>query len=198
MNKCVLSDSALYEERYGYKYYAGLKRLLAFIIALIVVFSSAIIALRMAFVNIIVSGTSMEATLSDGDCVLMERNSDVDRGDIVIIDVSDSEWFSGNYIVKRVIALGGDEVYCKDGQVYLKRAGEADFTPLDEDYVSSRTRSFSTISVKEDEFFFLGDNRAVSRDSTEVGCLSLECIYGKVMPWAVAIKGFTTFIYKYL
>lgn len=194
----ALEDSAVYEYAFGYKFFTRTKRFLIALFAVAVLILAGLTYFRSHYININVMGASMETTLDDGDCVILKLTKNVERGDIVVIDVENLEGgksFSGKLIIKRVIALGGDEVYCKDGTVYLKKSGESDFTPLEEEYVTSKTPSFSVVSVGENEFFFLGDNRAVSMDSTEIGCLSTEKIYGIVPSWAMAIKEFTSFIY---
>jgi len=193
---CDLADSPTYEAAFGFKFFARMKRALAVLLVAACLLYAAIIYFRANYVNIIVYGISMEETLSDGDSVLLKLGQEMERGDIVVIDGGKyNKLFSEKFIIKRVIAIEGDELYCEDGTIYLKKSGESDFSPLKEDYVSSKTPSFSTVKVGEGEFFFLGDNRAVSRDSSEVGCLPVSSIYGRVPSWAVSIKGFTSFLY---
>lgn len=195
---CDLDDSAVYEYAFGYKFFARMKRFLIVLFAVVSLLLAGFIYLYANYVSITVIGASMENTLDDGDSIILNVTKNVERGDVVVIDVENlkgEQFFSGKYIIKRVIALGGDEVYCENGIVYLKKSGESDFTPLEEKYISSKTPSFSVVKVADGEIYFLGDNRAISRDSTEIGCLPTERIYGKVPLWAIAIKGFTSFIY---
>lgn len=197
-NNCDLEDSAVYEYAFGHKFFARMIKVFIALFVVVAAFSLTIIYLYVNYTNINVIGTSMQNTLNNGDRVIIRKTNDVERGDIVVINVEDydgGDSFTEKYIIKRVIALGGDEVYCEDGVVYLKKSGESDFTPLTEEYASSKTPSFSTVKVEEGEFYFLGDNRSISRDSTELGCMSIEKIYGKVPSWAITIKGFTSFLY---
>ena len=140
--------------------------------------------------TVAVSGTSMEDTVFDGDIVYALRNAEAKRGDIVIIDVADDPVFStgGRHtenIIKRLIAVEGDSVKCEGGVVYA---------PLEEPYTKGETRDFPETELGEGEMFFLGDNRAVSHDSSsaDVGALPVSRIIGVVPDWAVSIKSFTT------
>lgn len=141
-----------------------------------------------------VSGSSMERTLSDGDRVYALKNAQAKRGDVIIIDVSEHRdvFTSGDLLIKRLIATEGDSVYCENGVVYIRYAGESEFTPLAEKYVAGTTREFGRVTVGEGEIFFLGDNRAVSHDSSTEGCFSETEIVGVVPAWAISIKGFST------
>lgn len=136
--------------------------------------------LRLFFFEVEIVGTSMTETLKDGETVIASRRGKAERGMIVIIDVPDrlSDAFTGEYLVKRIVAVEGDSLYCRRGVLYLKKEGETDFSSLSEDYVSSKTPDFSEVTLNEGEIYCLGDNRAPSKDSTEVGAFSVSDIYG--------------------
>ena len=146
-----------------------------------------------------VSGDSMLNTVEHGD-LLYVREIKAKRGDIVIISVKNyfdenGIHFSGDYIIKRLIAVAGDTVQCEDGVVSIKYAGSETFVALDEPYVRGSTPKFeygTSITVQEGQIFFLGDNRENSYDSTEIGCLMEKDIVGVVPAWALKIKSFTT------
>lgn len=150
-----------------------------------------------------VDGTSMLNTLADGDCLYAEKG-EAKRGDVVIVNVSGLKDEDGQllfqsggkpigYIIKRVIALGGDEVYGAGGVVYLKKAGEDRFAPLSEPYAMGSNLTFPPFTVKEGQVFVLGDNRGVSQDSSQKGPLPADRVEGIVPAWAIerkdAIKG---------
>lgn len=161
-----------------------------------------------------VKGDSMRDTLyggelvgrdyEGGDVVYAVRGNDAERGEIVIIDTTDSAAydpggravFSASTIIKRIIATEGDCVRCVNGVVWLKKAG-GEYEALDEPYAKGVTPDFAEVRVGEGEIFFLGDNREHSADSQEVvaggyDLLTVEDIIGVVPDWAVAIKGFST------
>ena len=172
--------------------------ILAAVLALLAVILCADLWFSLTYRLIIVDGSSMENTLYSGDALYVEKGALPERGDIVVIDVTDHpDLFSHSsgeerYIIKRVIALEGDEVYSENGTVYLKRAGEEEFAALQEDYAIGRTGDFSPVTVGEGEMFFLGDNRSVSKDSRLVGCLPLSDLVGVAPDFALKHKQFIT------
>ncbi len=143
---------------------------------------------------------SMQNTLIHGDTILIEKISlkfnALKKGQIVVLldekNVDSSFWgkvvrlykdmygkftrkTNENRLVKRVIALPGDEIDIFDGKVFLN--GEE----LIEEYAATKTypRNFELpYTVKEGEVFVLGDNREVSKDSREFGPIKNEQIEG--------------------
>lgn len=151
--------------------------------------------------RVLVDGTG---DYEGGDIVYAVRGNRAERGDIVIIDTTDSSAydpdghavFTANIIVKRLIAVEGDCVKCEQGVVYLNCAGSG-YAPLAESYVRGRTPDFSEVRVGEGEIFFLGDNRTLSADSEDIvrdgyDLLTVDDIMGVVPAWAVSVKGFST------
>ena len=150
------------------------------------------------FFVVTVVGDSMKNTVYDGDMIYAVRQ-EAEHGDIVIINVTRDEYDSlfqsaTQRIIKRVVGLEGDEVQCVNGVVYVRYAGGDDFVALEEPYAIGRTPDFDVVEVGEGEVFFLGDNRAVSHDSADVGCLSYSDIEGVVTDSAVRYKKITTTI----
>lgn len=82
--------------------------------------------------------------------------------------------------IKRVIALPGEHVEIKDGEVYVN--GEK----LQEDYLQDGIvtdimgAGFSDFVVPENCVFAMGDNRSHSTDCRAFGCIPLEKIESKV------------------
>ena len=102
---------------------------------------------------------SMEQTILPGDYVLANRLAYVkrepQRGEIVLFHGE------GAFLCKRVVAVAGDEVSFKDGDLYIN--GER----AEEKYLDGEveTNSPKTFSVPEGKCFVLGDNREQSLDS---------------------------------
>lgn len=126
----------------------------------------------------------MSDTLYDGDFLLMLRSWLIDRydcGDIVVI--SKDTYHNGDFIIKRIIAVEGQEVDIDNetGNVYV------DGVQLEEEYVSSLTFSEDEISfpmtVEKNCYFVLGDNREDSIDSrsTKIGLIHKDEIQGKAV-----------------
>ncbi len=128
-----------------------------------------------------VDGSSMEPTLSDGDNLIVEKLSyhfsDPERFDIIIFpDAQDSSI----YYIKRVIGLPGETVWIDEsGNIYID--GEI----LDEDYgletITNAGNAATPITLGEDEYFVLGDNRNNSLDSRydQVGLVKRSSIVGR-------------------
>lgn len=125
-----------------------------------------------------IEGTSMENTFFTGDRVIMSRAlvyaGKFERGDLLVCKIKkDGE---DKNIIKRLIGLPGDHIEIKDGYVYLNG------TPLQEDYLKEEeTIGDEDIILAEDEYYVLGDNRAVSLDSREEGPLNRRQLIGKVL-----------------
>ncbi|MBC8060831.1 MAG: signal peptidase I [Clostridiaceae bacterium] len=114
---------------------------------------------KFVFFNIIVPTESMFPTIMIGDRISVTRiyNKDkLKRGDIVVFHSDELKMD----LVKRLIGLPGDKIEVKeDGSVYVNS------DKLDEPYVSSGAVKFGDFKVPAESFFFLGDNRQVSKDS---------------------------------
>ena len=83
--------------------------------------------------------------------------------------------------IKRVIALPGEHVQIKDGQVYIN-GKELEEQYLQED-VKTEIRNgigFDDFIVPENCVFAIGDNREYSVDCRDFGCIPLDKIEGKV------------------
>lgn len=171
--------------------------------------------LRMRYLLIVeVKGDSMLDTLyggervgadyEGGDIVYAVRGTSAARGDIVILDTSQSDAydpyghavFTADTVIKRIIAAQGDSVKCVGGVVWLKQAG-GEYVALDEPYTRGVTPDFEEVVLDEGEIFFLGDNRTQSADSQDMVAngyelLTTDSILGIVPAWAVSIKEFST------
>lgn len=138
-----------------------LKDLVPYIVILIVV-----VLIRTFIVTpIIVDGDSMSPTLTDGEMMLLNKLGSIERNDIVVINNEEG------YIIKRVIALPGESIECRDGVIYIN----------DEKYddnFASKTDDFVKQFLNDDEYFVMGDNRLVSMDSRIFGAVTKEEILG--------------------
>lgn len=108
--------------------------------------------------------TSMTPTIDGGDRVLAQRvdGDAIRRGDVVVF--KQSTW--GDVpMVKRVVAVGGDEVACcTDGKLTVNGK------QIDEPYLpkgsAAEITSIPTVTVPDGNLFLLGDERSGSLDST--------------------------------
>ncbi len=118
-----------------------------------------------------VDGASMDQTLEDGQILLLYKLSNIDYGDIVVLD----EEKEGEIIIKRIIGMPKDTVSIKDNTVYVNDE------ELEEDYAYGETSDYEEITLGDDEYFILGDNRPISKDSRYFGPVKEDEIIGKVI-----------------
>jgi len=126
-----------------------------------------------------VEGISMEPALEHGDKLIIDKLSyrfrDPERFEIVVFPQK-----IGVYYVKRIIGLPGETVQIKEGKIYIndmllvENYGKE---PIDETYTMELP-----VTLGEDQYFVLGDNRNHSVDSREpsVGAVSKNYIVGRV------------------
>lgn len=132
----------------------------------------------------IVDGPSMEDTLHDGESLLVEKISWhfgwIDRFDIIVFYPYGRE-VEEEYYVKRVIGLPGETVQIIGSEIYIN--GEVLEENYGKDPITNPGRAAEPITLGEDEYFVLGDNRAVSLDSRydTVGNVKRENIGGKAI-----------------
>lgn len=144
------------------------------------------IALALAVVFIIflyqpvkVEGTSMTPLLHDQERIFINkfvyRFEPISRGDVVVF------WYPldrSKSFIKRVIALPGETVEIRSGQVVVNGAA------LKESYVPGRYADFTNYGpmlVPADHFFVMGDHRSSSNDSRVFGAVPGHYIYGKAV-----------------
>ena len=103
----------------------------------------------------LVPSSSMETTLMPGDMIATVRADALRRGDIVVLR------HKGEYLVKRVVGLPGDEVSVADGALFLNGKYASEPYVLEPmHYTIERP-----VRVPEGRILFLGDNRNHSEDS---------------------------------
>ena len=133
------------------------------------------------FINVYVAeaaeieaGPSMQPNLYAGYRVMTEKISyylhEPRRGDVVVVERPEIE---GN-LIKRVMGLPGEMVEVRNGHTYIN--GES----VDEPWVANfGGRNYPPTRIPEDYVFILGDNRPVSRDSRDIGPVSIDTIIGR-------------------
>lgn len=140
-----------------------------------------------------VKGTSMLPTLkSSGEGVIIFKYATIERGDMVVIDNSDLSLpgTTDKLLIKRVIAIGGDTIsYRQDAtdKLVLKINGKLIPEPYLyetlylKDVLNRQKRVENGIFVPDGYVYVMGDNRLVSCDSRNFGCIPISRLIGEAI-----------------
>ena len=158
----------------GEKQKQWIKELLPYVIILIVV----ILIRTFLFTPVRVSGQSMVDTLNGGEIMILNRLGKLERYSMVVADIV-VDGKKDDTIIKRIYALPGEKIKCEDGKIYINDK------KIDDEYGYGKTSDFEEIKLKDNEYFLLGDNRAISLDSRYIGPVSKDNIEGttKIIIW---------------
>jgi len=140
----------------------------------------------------------MNPYLEDGDIVIVNKLAYIgdktpSRFDLVVFPYKNSK---NTKYVKRVIGLPGETIEITDYVVYIERNGKMEKL---EDYYGqllgmsyNSIANYGPVTLGEDEYFVLGDNRYHSSDSRsdDVGLITEDDIKGKVFFRAWPLDGF--------
>jgi len=147
-----------------------------------------------------VEGHSMDPTLHDNQRLITSKISNLDRQDIITTKEPDNQ---NIYVVKRIIGLPGDHVEMKNNTLMINgkkyeepylNAFKEKFTKdkLFDEYsyntafqeqaanATSFTNDFN-VTVPKNQYFVMGDNRLISKDSRIFGFVDKSLIQGKVI-----------------
>lgn len=148
---------------------------------------------RQNITPVIVSGTSMSPTLKESEQVIVYKNNNIKNGDIVSFKAPDE---AETYYIKRVIAIEGDTLEYRDGNLYIN--GEFVEEPyLDDLKHSERLKDANGVTtpnftlsdlsstkdgkVPKDKLFVMGDNRIDSKDSRYFGFIDVDSVIGTMI-----------------
>ena len=118
-----------------------------------------------------VDGSSMRQTLEDGNILLLYKMAKINRYDIVVLD----EEYDNEIIIKRIIGLPGETVEIKNNKIYINDK------KIEDEYAYGDTGDYEKITLADDEYFILGDNRLISKDSRYFGPIKESDLMGKVV-----------------
>jgi len=167
-----------------------IKNILAFIVELIkIVFISLVIIIPVRYFLVqpfYVKGASMEPNFYDKEYLIVNeisyRLKDPNRGDIVVFryPLDPQEYF-----IKRLIGLPGESIQIKGGHVIVYNDENPDGAFVEEPYLPEDLKTYGLtedrITLGDDQFFLLGDNRSSSKDSRSFGPVDEAFIIGKVL-----------------
>ena len=147
-----------------------------------------------------VQGSSMEPNFEDGEYLIVNELGykitdiefddikffsvksfkDLKRGDVIVFRYPKNP---KQYFIKRVIALPGEKIEIRNGQVIISQKGSNPIVLDESEYLAEneKTSGELTMVLKDDEYFVMGDNRSFSSDSRSWGPVKKENIIGKVL-----------------
>lgn len=131
------------------------------------------------FRKTIVHNVSMQDTLYDGDNIIMDELSynisDPKRFDIICF----KSYTEKDLLIKRIVGLPGENIKITDGIIYINDREIRDVPGVKA--VENPGIAYDGITLSEDEYFVLGDNRPESIDSRfkDVGNVRRKDILGK-------------------
>lgn len=134
-----------------------------------------IIVLKIFVFNfILVKGDSMNPKFKNNDFMFLNKIiynfQSIKRGDVIVLK------YQNNDLIKRVIGLPKDKIKVENGKLYINNK------EYKENYINSYTASidFIEITLKDYEYFVMGDNRYNSYDSRNFGPITKRNIIGRV------------------
>lgn len=158
-----------------------IRKILGIILYVLGIFAAAWLIVHFVAQRTVVDGSSMETTLNDGDNLIIDKISyrfeDPKRFDIIVFPFQYKE---DTFYIKRIIGLPGETVSITDNGIIMIN-GE----PLQESYGKEVIRDPGSakdpITLKDGEYFVLGDNRNNSSDSRDpsVGIIKRSDIVGR-------------------
>lgn len=128
----------------------------------------------------IVNGASMDPTFETNQYLIVDqltyRTEEPQRGDIVIFRFPLNP---KDFYIKRIIGLPGETVSISGSDVYIREKNSQKSFKLDEPYIEFTSNNSMSTTLRDDEFFVMGDNRPNSSDSRHWGVLPRKFIVGK-------------------
>lgn len=164
------------------------QEILSWILTFAVAIALALVIRTFIFEPVRVDGHSMDYTLADNEYMIVTKYDyllgEPERFDVIICHYPER---GRTNFVKRLVGMPGDTVSMLNGTLYVN--GEA----IDEPYITNKANyNMQAYTLKDDEYFVLGDNRSSSNDSHIIGPISREQIKGHVRCVAFPFKNART------
>lgn len=131
-----------------------------------------------------VKGASMEPNFYENEYLIIDKLTPrflaYGRGEVVVFRYPKNE---NHFLIKRIIGLPGERVSIEHERITIYNTKHPGGFQLNEDEYNphSLRPETSRYTLKEDEYFVLGDNRPVSLDSERFGPVDAEQIVGRVV-----------------
>jgi signal peptidase I len=142
-----------------------IKLVLKIIVIGFIVFLITHFFIQLCFVN----GNSMQPTLNSGNIIIIKKfDLSIKNNDIVVIRKNKKT------LIKRVVGIPNDKIIIKDDTLYVNDL------KFDNRITSYSGNAKEEITLADDEYYVLGDNRSNSIDSRyeEIGIIKKDEIIG--------------------
>lgn len=130
----------------------------------------------------IVSGSSMVPTFHDQEYLIVDELSyhlrDPHRGEVVVFKYPND---TTKYFIKRVVGLPGEKIKIKGNVVTIINAENPDGLVLDQSYIENKSSDTFEMTLKDSQYFVMGDNRIASSDSRAWGPLGRDYMVGRAL-----------------
>lgn len=129
-----------------------------------------------------VKGQSMESTFFQHEYLIIDELSyrfrEPERGEVVVFR---SPTEPGDYYLKRIIGLPGEQVKVDENKVVIYNAQHPQGVLLEEPYLDNdiETKGSVFVTLGDAEYFVMGDNREASFDSRRFGPINIDAIVGR-------------------
>ena len=152
------------------------REIVSWVMTIVIAVALALFIRTFIFEPVRVDGSSMNYTLLDNEYMIVTKYDywlgEPERFDVVICHYPGRDRTN---FVKRLVGLPGDTVSMLNGTLYVN--GES----IDEPYITNHANyNMEAVTLGENEYFVLGDNRSSSNDSHIIGPLSRDQIKGHV------------------
>jgi signal peptidase I len=129
-----------------------------------------------------VRGESMDPNFANGDYLIVDEITyhfkNPERGEVIVFN---APYDLTQRLIKRVIGLPGETIEVKNGKIVIYDNSGSKVLDESKYLFGVETGGDVKITLKEDEFFVLGDNRPFSYDSRRFGPVKKENIIGRVL-----------------
>ncbi len=181
----------------------GVKSAIKFICFVLVVATIMWAFIHFLYGPMLVAGDSMNPALSDDDIIIIDKTAywskEPERYDIVAFKY---KYDHSQLYIKRIIGLPGETLYIEDNKIYILNEETGEFERLQEYYGiyegQAKYQDCDKMTLGDDEYFVLGDNRNDSEDSrsTGVGAVKRELLVGRACFRLLPLEGIGSLQYQ--
>ncbi len=160
------------------------KEILFDFLEIVILFILVVLPIRIFLLEpFFVRGQSMEPNFHNFDYLIIDKLSyrfrEPQRNEIIVFH---PPFDKKVYYIKRIIGLPGERLVIKEDKITIFNKEYPQGFVLKEDYLKNHyTSGAIDITLGQDEYFVLGDNREVSYDSRKWGPVKKQDIVGKVI-----------------